>query len=203
MFRFAILIPLVLLIATSSRLARQPVTQTLTPPPPSFETCKTVGTGFVCEGARPESYGPIDTGIVCGNGPSAFDIFDQGVFDQHAIRYYDAAGDLTRRVIHEHYTFGQFSNPRTGPTVPYSQSDTITDVLAVAGDLGSATQTETGENIYRPAHGAPVFLNAGRTVFLPDGTLEFRAGPQNFADYFVDGDTSVLDPLCGALSATA
>jgi probable HAF family extracellular repeat protein len=30
----------------------------LNPPPPSFETCKTVGNGFMCDGARTESYGP-------------------------------------------------------------------------------------------------------------------------------------------------
>ena len=83
--------------------AGQPVTQTLTPPPPSFETCKTVGNGFICEGARTMTYGPDDTGIVCGTGAGAFDIFDQGTHNQHAIRFYNAAGDLTRRVIHDQF----------------------------------------------------------------------------------------------------
>ena len=89
----------------------------------------------------------------------------------------------------------------TGTVVPYNQTDTISDVLAVPGDLGSATETTTGENIYRPADGAPVFVNAGRTVFALDGTLEFRAGPQSFLDYFVDGDTAAIDALCSALRA--
>src|SRR5215472_5027614 len=53
--------------------AGQPVTQTLNPPPPLFETCKTVGKRVICDGARTESYGPDDTGIACGSGAGAFD----------------------------------------------------------------------------------------------------------------------------------
>src|SRR5215831_9705221 len=71
--------------------AGQPVTQALTPPPPSFYTCKTAGNGVICEGALSESYGPDDTGIACGSGAGAFDIFDQGTHNKHAIRFYNAA----------------------------------------------------------------------------------------------------------------
>ena len=201
MTSLATLVLLLALAVAPTARAGQPAGQTLTPPPPSFETCKSVGNGTICEGARPEAYGPIDTGIVCGSGSGSFDIFDRGAFRQHAIRYYNANGDLMRRVIHEEYSLGQFSNPLTGTVVPYNQTDTISDVLAVPGDLGSATETTIGENIYRPAHGAPVFVNAGRTVFALDGTLEFRAGPQSFLDYFVDGDTAAIDALCSALRA--
>src|SRR5438477_1956725 len=174
--------------------------QELNPPPPSFYTCKAVGNGTICQGDRIGTYGPVDIGIVCGSGPSAFDVFDSGTFHQHAIRSYDQDGNLTRRVVHENYSFGQFSNPLTGNDVYYTQHDTLTDVLAVPGDLSTETETVTGENIFKPAHGAPVFLNAGRTVFAPDGTVEFRAGPQDFLDYFVNGDTSVIQPLCAALA---
>ena len=54
--------------------AGQPVTQTLTPPPPSFETCKTVGNGFICDGARTESSGPDDTGIAVLQASDRFGI---------------------------------------------------------------------------------------------------------------------------------
>jgi hypothetical protein len=182
-------------------LAGQPVTQTLTPEPPSFYTCKTVGAGVQCHGSRLQSYGPEDIGIGCGSGAGAFDIMDRGAFRQDAMRFYDANGNLVRRVIHENYSLGEFSNPLTGATVSYSQVDTITDVLAVPGDLASATETESGENIYRGADGQLAFMSAGRTVFGADGNLEFRSGPQNFLDYFVDGDTSVIAPLCAALGA--
>jgi hypothetical protein len=40
---------------------------------------------------------------VCGSGASAFDIFDQGTHNQHAIRFYNTDGDLTRRVIYDQY----------------------------------------------------------------------------------------------------
>ena len=123
--------------------AGQPVTQALTPPPPSFETCTTVGNGVICEGARTLSYGPDDTGIACGSGASAFDIFDQGVHNQHAIRFYNAAGNLTKRVIYDQY-FSQFSNLLTSAAVPYTQRNTTTDILAVPGDFTSATETTTG-----------------------------------------------------------
>jgi hypothetical protein len=205
MFRF---VPLVVLAALGvlalvpAGLAGQPVTQTLNPPPPSYETCKAIGSGTICEGTRPDAYGPVDTGIVCGTGAQAFDIFDQGAANTRATRYYDSDGNLTRRVRHDEYTFGQFSNPLLNASVSYTQTDTTTDVLAVPGDLGSATETNTGQNIYHPGGGgAPVFLNAGKTVVAPDGTLDFRAGPQNFLDYFVDGDAAVIDQLCAALGA--
>jgi hypothetical protein len=188
------------LVAFSFVAVHPAAAQDLNPPPPPFLTCKTVGNGTICQGSRIVSYGPDDTGIVCGSGPSAFDVFDSATFKQRAIRSYDQNGNLTRRVIYETYSSGQFSNPLTGAVVPYTQHDTLSDVLAVPGDLSSATETVTGENIFKPAHGAPVFLNAGRVVTAPDGTIEFRAGPQDFLDYFVNGDTSVIQKLCAALS---
>jgi len=173
--------------------------QTLNPPPPPFLTCKTVGNGTICQGSRTFSYGPDDTGIVCGSGANAFDIYDSATNNQDAIRYYDQNGNLTRRVIHETYSFGQFSNPQTGAVVPYTQHDTITGVLAVPGDFNSATETNVGENIFKPAHGAPVFKYAGRFVVAPDGTIEFQAGQNDFFKLMA-GDTSVLQKLCAALA---
>jgi hypothetical protein len=196
------LAPLGLLIALTlvpaGALGGQPVTQTLTPAPPSFLTCKTVGSGTICQGSRTFTVDPHPD-FVCGNGDV---IFDQGTVRQVVIRYYDTNGNLTRRVIHEFWSDAQKSNPRTGATAPYTQASNITDVLAVPGDLGSATETVTGQgNITVPGLGA-VLLNAGRIVFGADGTLEFSAGPQFFIDYFVNGNTAALDELCSALGAT-
>ena len=181
--------------------AGQPVTQTLTPPPPSFETCKTVGNGFICEGARTMTYGPDDTGITCGTGAGAVYILDQGTHNQHAIRFYNTDGDLTKRVIYDQY-FSQFSNPLTGAAVPYTEHNPITDVLAVPGDFTSATETTTGQTNFTVPHLGAVLLNAGRVVFGADGTLEFSAGPQGFLDYFYNGNTAALDELCTALGAS-
>jgi hypothetical protein len=196
------LVVLVLSLFAFSFVAVHPAAaqQALNPPPPPEYTCKTVGNGTICRADVHISYGPDDTTIVCGSGPSAFDIFDSATLDQQKTRYYDQNGNLSHRVVHENYSSGQFSNPQTGNVVPYTQHDTITDVLVVPGDLSNVTDTNVGENIFTPAHSAPVFLNAGRVVTAPDGTIEFRAGWQNFLDYFVNGDTSVIQRLCAALS---
>lgn len=190
------------LIPVSAGLAGQPVTQTLNPPPPPWQTCKAVGNGTICEGTNVESYGPVDLGIVCGSGASAFDIFDAGTDDYSVWKSFDANGNLVRRVFHDHYTFGQFSNQLSGATIPYTQTDTRIDVLAVPGDLNSATETTTwGSLFHLPGAGAPVFWNSGRTVQFPiGGTTEFSAGRLGFWQLFVDGDTSVLAPLCAALA---
>jgi hypothetical protein len=189
------------LILAPAGVAGQPVTVPLNPAPPSFETCKATGTQTLCQGARTlPPYGPDDTGIACGSGSSAFDPFDSGVESQVAIRYYDADGNLTRRVIHETYD-SAFSNPLTGMSIPYHQKNNITDVLAVPGDFNSATETVTGEvNFTVPGMGL-VFQNAGRTVFdATSGDTVSSSGKQDFNEYF-SGNTSVADELCTALGA--
>ena len=195
------LVILVLSLFAFSFVAARPAAaqQALNPPPSPDYTCKTVGNGTICKADITFSYGPDDTGIVCGSGPSAFDIFDSATGDQQKTRSYDQNGNLTRRVIHETYSSGQFSNPQTGAVVPYTQHDTITDVFAVPGDLSTATETNVGENIFQPAHGAPVFKYAGRFVVAPDGTIEFSAGQNDFFKLMA-GDTAVLQQLCAALA---
>jgi hypothetical protein len=189
-----------LLTLVQSAIAGQPVTQTLTPAPLPFYTCKAVGNGTICEGSRTFVEDPYDTEIVCGSGANAFDIWDQGTVEQIATRYYDADGNLTLRRVHEFWRPGQFSNPVTGAAIPYRQTTNITDVLAVPGDLGSATTTTTGQNNFTVSGHGVVLQNSGRSVGADD-TIEFRSGPQNFLDYFVDGNTSVMDELCGVLGA--
>jgi len=190
-----------LLAIAPSALAGQPVTQPLNPPPASFLACKAVGSGTICHGSRTFVEDPYDTEIPCWSGAGAFTIFDQGIVDQVATRWYDANGNLTRRVIHEDWRPGQFSNPLTGAVVPYRQTGNITDVLAVPGDFGSATETTTGQNNFTVQGHGVVLHNSGRVVSAPDGTIDFRSGHQNFLDYFVDGNTSVMDELCGVLGA--
>ena len=182
------------LILASAGLAGQPVTQTLAPPPQPWQTCKAAGEGTICEGTISFSYGPVYSGISCGS----FDIFDSASESELARRFYDENGNLVRRVIHQHYTFGQLSNPLTGATVNYTQTQTWTDVLAVPGDFGSATETLTGEYVEYGANGAPVLVGAGRVVFAPNFTIEFQAGPSGFLDLLA-GDPSAVGPTCDAL----
>ena len=198
---------LVALAFAAAGFGEPPVAQTLNPPAPSYYSCNPVGNGTICEGQPPlESYGPIDTALegpplICGSGPSAFDIYDRGVDQVTARRLYDANGNLVKRVLRDDYLFGEFSNPLNGKTVPYSQSDIRTYVLAVPGDLDSATESATwNSHFHLPGSGAPVFEMTGRTVQAPDGTFESRAGRLDFLALFIDGDTSVLGPLCAALA---
>jgi len=190
------------LILVTAGLAGQPVTQTLNPPPPSWQTCKAVGNGTICEGTNTEAYGPVDTGFVCGTGASAFDIFDAAIDEFRIRKFFDEDGNLVRRDFYDNYVFGENSNPLTGAVVPYRQTDRRVEIFAVPGDVSTATTTITWEISARAPGGAPLFRNTGRTVQGPDGTTEFRAGPLGFWTLLLDGDRSVLDPFCAALAAS-
>jgi hypothetical protein len=183
-------------------LAAPPATDELNPPPPSFLTCTPTGTGTICKGARHLVEEPVDTEIECGSGADAFHIYDQGEILQRAIRWYDADGNLTRRVIFERWKPAWWSNPLTGATVPYTQTNKITAVLAVPGEFDSATETIVGETIWTdPETHKKVLRSVGRQVIAADGTVEFRSGHQPFLDAFVDGDMSVFDAVCAALAS--
>ena len=189
------------LILASAGLAGQPVTQTLNPPPQPWQTCKAVGEGTICEGTISFSYGPVYSGITCGSGSSAFDIFDSATESELARRFYDENGNLVRRVRHDSFASGRLSNPLTGAALHYTQTQKWTDILAVPGDLGSATVTLTGEFVVHGVTGAAVLVGAGRTVFAPDFTIEFQAGPSGFVD-LIAGDPSAVGSLCAALAPT-
>jgi hypothetical protein len=189
------------LILASAGLAGQPVTQTLNPPPQPWQTCKAVGEGTICEGTISFSYGPVYSGITCGSGSSAFGIFDSANESELARRFYDESGNLVRRVRYDSFASGQLSNPLTGATLDYTQTQKWTDTLAVPGDLGSATVTLTGEFVIHGVDGAPVVVGAGRTVFAPDFTIEFQAGPSGFID-LIALEPSAVGPLCAALAPT-
>jgi len=170
--------------------------------PPPGVACHTVGAGTICQFSNPDSYGPVDTGIVCGSGQDAFDVFDQGVNNAHGTAWFDQNGDLTKVTTENIYSFGQWSNPLTGAVVPYTQHNIETFELAVPGDIASATWTITGENIYRPSTGAPVLIAVGRQVFNFDQSqLISSHGPNAFVAAFYLGDPGAFDRICAALEA--
>jgi hypothetical protein len=196
----SLLVLLLSLVAFAFIAVHPAAAQTLNPPPPPEYSCRAGANVTICQADVTFSYGPVDIGIVCGSGKSAFDIFDSATLEQHKIRYYDQNGNLTRRVIHENYTFGQWSNPQTGKVVPYTQHDTITDVLAVPGDLTTSTETLTGENIYRAGSGAPVLFNTGRQVFNSDESVLISSAGRSFRAASIEGDTTVFNDVCAALA---
>jgi hypothetical protein len=188
--------------AAAAQAQAPPAPEDLNPPPPDFLVCKPLGAGTICTGSMQEvKVSEPQPELVCGSGPDAFVIHDNAVLDARVTRWYNADGDLTKRVIQERWSSAFWSNPLTGNTVPYTQTDKITTVLAVPGDFDSATETTVGENIYTdPVTHHKVLASTGRVVFGADGSLDFRAGQQPFIDAFVDGDMSVFDAVCAALA---
>ncbi len=190
------------LALASAASAAPPALGDLNPVPPGFYTCKPVGDGrTICSASLHESkVEELQPELVCGSGQDAFNIYDNGDAYQEFTRRYNADGNLTVRVKHEVWRSAFWSNPLTGKTVPYTQRSTTTDRLTVPGDFDSAIETQVGENVYTdPVTHQKVFRTAGRTVFGPDG-LEARSGQQSFLDAFLDGDMSVFDNVCAALS---
>lgn len=118
------------------------------------------------------------------------------------MRYYDQAGNLTRRVFTDNISSGHLTNPLTGATVPYTQHNVTTDVFAVPGDETTATRTVTGETNFTVPHLGAIFLNAGKKVYAPDGSVEFSAGPNGFDAYFIGGNAAAVQQLCSALGAS-
>ena len=165
-------------------------------------SCQPVGGGTICRDFIVERMGPLDTGIACGGGAGGFDIFDQFVDNQTRTVWLDENGNPTRFTDHDVYSFGQWSNPLTGDVVPYTQDNVADFVLAVPGDFTTATQTVTGENIYRLPTGKFVFQAVGMQVFNWDQSVLFSShGPNGFVDAFYENDPHAFDQICAALGA--
>jgi hypothetical protein len=194
------IIGLVVLTPAASAQAGQSCPSTLNPPPPSFETCQTVGGGTIASGSRVVSDPLADTGITCGSGATAFDIYNQDTFDQHATRWYDQNGNLTRRHIYGHFTFGQLSSPLADTIVPYTQTMIEDDEYAIPGDMSSGTATFTGEMLAHPGTGAPVLWANGRQLTSNvDGGLIQSSGRNDLVLYFNENDPAAVDSICAAL----
>jgi hypothetical protein len=186
-----------LLAPAASAGAGQPCPSNLNPPPLSFETCQTVGGGTIASGSRVVSDPLADQFITCGTGASAFDIYNQDTYDQHATRWYDQDGNLLRRHIHDHYTFGQWSNPLAGTVVPYTQTTIENDEYS---DMSSGTATFTGETMFHGT-GAPVLWGNGRQLTNADGSVIYESSGRNdFVLYFNENDPAAFDLICAALA---
>jgi hypothetical protein len=202
--RASLVLVIALAVLTMAPVAHagQPVTQILNPPPPAFETCKAVGNGTICAGERTVALDD-DTGAMCSEGQTVFDIMISGTLDEVASRTYDANGNMTRRFIQDTYRSGRFVNSVTGASVPFTGHDTVTDILAVPADFNTATEAISGEFIVTLPQVGAVYLSAGTSVTaVADGTLEFQAGPGIVTEWFVNGGPmEVPSDLCEALGS--
>ncbi len=170
------------------------------PPPPQFNpVCEAVGFGTLCTVNFVETHPSEITDIICGSGPNSFAVVATDTRTVTGRRYYDQNGDLTRRHFREVFV-GTFTNPLTGASLDFAQSDTILHNLAVPGDVSTGTEVITGSARFSLPGGGVVLVDAGRIVIdASDGTLLFEAGQHHFDDYFGLGDTSALQPICDAL----
>lgn len=165
----------------------------LTPPPLSWYTCQTNGSGTVCHGKQDFSH----TGGFDGSCPQGFDILDNGAEHETGHRYYDRNGYLVKRVLHDVYPVGDpmnvFYNSVTGKTVPYRADVVESDDFGVPGDFDSITATITG-NLYSatlPGSGLLVH-DVGTITFAPNGDVLADHGPK----MLLNGDVA---KLCAAL----
>lgn len=184
--------------ATGAAGAGAPTAVALNPPPPDSYTCTPVGNGTRCLSDTTATGLAEDSGIVCGTGAHAFGVMDSATRRVKAERWYDADGNLVKRVRANLFSDAHLSNAVTGASVSYDQHDVDTDLLAVPGDLDTATTYSVESFVaVAPGHGA-VLVNKGRSVYAPDGTLVQRTGRRDFDAYF-GGDDSVMAELCAAL----
>ena len=136
------------------------------------------------------------SGIVCGSTELLFS-------QQRSVigkRFYDGDGNLTRRHFRELFD-GTFTNPDTGKVATWTQHDTIVDDLTVPGDLSTGITHLSGlfTRVTGP-NGGTVLNDAG--MFLIDagsGESLHQSANHPFDDYFANGDTAALAPLCNAL----
>ena len=179
--------------------AAPPAAEDLNPPPPDFLVCKPLGAGTTAPGpsrrsgvaSRNPSSSAAPAGRVC--------IHDNAVLDSRATRWYNADGGLTKRVIQDRWNSAFWSNPLTGKTVPYTQTDKITTVLAYPATSTrpprrpwvSISPTPRRTRRFWPA--PDVWCSEPTAARLPDGST---AVPRPF----VDGDLFVFDAVCSALA---
>ena len=187
------------LLLVGSVTAGEPVDpNTLNPPPPAEfnPVCERLGGGIVCDLAFSDP--PLfdePSAVICDGTELLFSQTRSVV----GRRIYSADGNLLKRHFREDLA-GTYSNPLTGQTIGWETHATNIHVLSVPGDLSSGISSGAGTGRWFELGGATVLVDGGRLVFdAASGILESH-GPHHFDDYFEEGDTDALQPLCDALA---
>ena len=169
------------------------------PPPPSFNpVCEEVGGGTICTVNFSDPPFAGGSGLVCGTGANAYEVFQFQNRTVQGRRYYDENGNLTRRHFRE-VLGGTWTNPLNHKALSYSGALTHLHDLTVPGDITSGTDSVTGSvRTYLP-QGGTVLFEAGRTIGTSDGVVISENGPHPLLHYFVLGETAGIQPLCDAL----
>lgn len=166
----------------------------LNPPPPSWYSCRSTGSGTVCHGTMTfEHSAGFD-----GTCPQGFDLLENGYKEELGKRVYDRDGNLVERVLHDRFPPGDPRNviysSLTGTAVGYWADVTETDTFAIPGDFDSMSARIVG-NLYTETEPGSGLLShdVGILAFAPDGSVTEDRGPK----MLFDGE---VDKLCAALS---
>jgi hypothetical protein len=196
---FAFLFVLTGALLAVAAIAGPPVLPSLNPPAPSYYTCKATGSGAICRAEVVEMPNQEPTGIICGDAQNSVELLLSGTDAFGLTRYYDAAGNLTRRVHFERLE-GTLINPLTGLTAIATTSSTIIDTLAIPGNLDTMTTQQTGPfKITLPGNGV-LLIDTGRVIFDAEGDVVSHNGHLALFDYF-NGNPEAAAKLCAALGS--
>ena len=172
---------------------------TLNPPPPaSFNaTCERTGSMTLCNLAFSDPPVVMEpSGVVCGGT----ELLVSQTRDVVGKRFYDGDGNLTRRHFREIFD-GTITNPSSGITLDWVAHNTIIHDLAVPGDIASGHTTITGQQMRIFGTNGTVLGDVGHLVVdEATGELLKSSGKHAFDDYFINGNTAALAPLCDAIS---
>ena len=181
-------------------VAGPPVLPNLNPPPAPDYTCKATGDGAICRVSRVSPAEGDPSGFVCGTAENPVELLLYGTDSFRITRYYNRAGNLTRRFQNEDFQ-AKIVNPITGISATITQNTTFMDTLATPGDFSSVTTQFTGvEKIVLPGSGV-LLLDAGRFILDADDNIVSHNGRHDYETYF-GGDTSVAAQLCEALGTS-
>ena len=168
---------------------------------PSYYTCKATGSGAICRGQLVETFDQEPTGIVCGTAQNPVELIQTGTNTLRPTRYYDTAGDLTRRFISERLE-GIIINPVTRLTAKLTGVNEIIDTLAVPGNFNTVTEQQTGSAFKVTLAGSGVLLiDTGRLVFDTQENIIVHNGHLELFDYFENGNHEEAAKLCAALGS--
>ena len=93
------------------------------------------------------------------------------------------------------------TNPSSGITLDWVAHNTIIHDLAVPGDIASGHTTITGQQMRIFGANGTVLGDVGHLVVdEATGELLKSSGKHAFDDYFINGNTAALAPLCDAIS---
>src|SRR5438874_2080490 len=114
------------------------------PPPPQFNPgCEKDGNQTICTVQFSDPPFAGGSGVICGTGPTAYEVFQ---FQNRSVigkRYYYQNGNLTRRHFRETLS-GTFSNALTHAAVSFDGKDTHLHDLTIPGDPSTGTEVITG-----------------------------------------------------------